>query len=68
MRPIMDVDLSNPPKGITRTIDGRRDVEEWGLKVQKMASVHSITLVLVSPLQVCADYAWGFADMTSRNR
>jgi hypothetical protein len=47
MRPIMDVDLSTPPKGITRTVDGRRDVEEWGLKVQKMASVHSITLVLV---------------------
>lgn len=48
MRPVMDVDLSQPPKGITRTVDGQRDVEEWGLKVQKMASVHSVTLVFVS--------------------
>lgn len=48
MTPIMDVDLSHPPKGVTRTVEGRRDVEEWGLKVQKMSSVHSITLVLVS--------------------
>jgi hypothetical protein len=52
MRPVMDVDLSAPPKGVTRTVDGRRDVEEWGLKVQKMASVHSITLVLVSLISV----------------
>lgn len=48
MRPVMDIDLSNPPKGVIRTVDGQREVEEWGLKVQKMASVHSITLVLVS--------------------
>lgn len=48
MTPIMDINMSIPPRGVTRTLDGRRDVEEWGLKVQKMASVHSVTLVFVS--------------------
>lgn len=48
MVPVMDVNLANPPKGVVRTVDGRRDIEEWGLKVQKMASVHSVTLVFVS--------------------
>lgn len=47
MTPVMDVNLASPPKGVVRTLDGRRDVEEWGLKVQKMASVHSVTLVFV---------------------
>ena len=31
-----------------RTGDGRREVEEWGLKVQKLANVHSVTLLFVS--------------------
>lgn len=48
MRPIMDLDASSPPQGVTRTLDGRREVEEWGLKVQKLASVHSVTLLFVS--------------------
>jgi len=47
MRPIMDINISSPPRGVTRTVDGLRDVEEWGMKVQKMANVHSITLVFV---------------------
>ena len=43
----MDINISSPPRGVTRTVDGLRDVEEWGMKVQKMANVHSITLVFV---------------------
>ena len=50
MRPIMDINISSPPRGVTRTVDGLRDVEEWGMKVQKMANVHSITLVFVRQL------------------
>ena len=46
--PVMDLDASSPPGGGRRTVDGRRDVEEWGLKVQKLASVHSVTLLFVS--------------------
>ncbi|OCF45278.1 hypothetical protein I317_00800 [Kwoniella heveanensis CBS 569] len=44
MNPIMDIDVSAPPPGAVRLPDGRRDVEEWGLKVQKLANVFSITL------------------------
>ena len=46
--PIMDLDTSSPPRGVTRTPDGRREVEEWALKVQKLANVHSVTLLFVS--------------------
>jgi hypothetical protein len=31
-----------------RAEGGRREVEEWPLKVQKMASVWSVTLMIVS--------------------
>lgn len=48
MKPIMDVDLSYPPKGVVRTSEGLREVEEWGLKVQRLASVFSVTLLFVS--------------------
>jgi hypothetical protein len=46
MRPLMDINIASPPR-VARTADGLRDVEEWGLKVQKMANVHSITLAFV---------------------
>jgi hypothetical protein len=49
MRPLMDINIASPPR-VVRTADGLRDVEEWGLKVQKMANVHSITLAFVCPL------------------
>jgi hypothetical protein len=49
MRPLMDINIASPPR-VARTADGLRDVEEWGLKVQKMANVHSITLAFVCPL------------------
>jgi len=42
----MDVDMTSPP--IVRGIGGVREVEEYGLKVQKLASVHSVTLFFVS--------------------
>ncbi|OXG85210.1 hypothetical protein C348_01601 [Cryptococcus neoformans Gb118] len=45
MTPIMDIDTSQPPVGIRRLPDGRRDVEEWPLKVQKLANVFSVTLL-----------------------
>ena len=48
MRPLMDINIASPPR-VARTADGLRDVEEWGLKVQKMANVHSITLAFVRP-------------------
>lgn len=48
MRPLMDINISTPPR-VIRTAEGLRDVEEWGLKVQKMANVHSITLAFVCP-------------------
>ncbi|EIW72737.1 hypothetical protein M231_07855 [Tremella mesenterica] len=44
MRAVMDLDVSQPLRE-NRGADGRRDIEEWGLKVQKMASVHSVTLL-----------------------
>ena len=47
LTPIMDFDSTSPPHGVSRTLDGRREIEEWGLKVQKLASVHSITLLFV---------------------
>jgi len=43
----MDINIASPPR-VARTAEGLRDVEEWGLKVQKMANVHSITLAFVS--------------------
>jgi len=43
---LMDVNISSPPPGARRLADGRREVEEWGLKVHKLASVHSVTLLL----------------------
>ncbi|KIR67538.1 hypothetical protein I314_01955 [Cryptococcus bacillisporus CA1873] len=45
MTPVMDIDTSQPPAGIRRLPDGRRDVEEWPLKVQKLANVFSVTLL-----------------------
>ncbi|ODO11923.1 hypothetical protein I350_00707 [Cryptococcus amylolentus CBS 6273] len=45
MTPIMDIDTSQPAAGVRRLPDGRRDVEEWPLKVQKLANVHSVTLL-----------------------
>lgn len=47
LTPIMDLDVSSPP-AVQRGVGGVRDVEEWGLKVQKLASVHSVTLFFVS--------------------
>ncbi len=55
MRPVQDVDISTSPSAWQvvpgaegRAAAGRREVEEWPLKVQKMASVWSVTLVVVS--------------------
>ncbi|KAL7423746.1 hypothetical protein Q5752_001328 [Cryptotrichosporon argae] len=42
-REVMDVDVGAPTVE-RRTAAGRRDVDEWALKVQKMASVFSVTL------------------------
>jgi len=39
---------------------GRREVEDWPLKVQKMASVWSVTLMVVS----MADWRTGWSAMT----
>jgi hypothetical protein len=50
LSPIMDLDVSSPPV-TQRGAGGLREVEEWGLKVQKLASVHSVTLFFVSPLR-----------------
>lgn len=47
MNPVMDIDVSAPAVQ-RRDIGGRREVDEWGLKVQKMASVFSVTLLFVS--------------------
>jgi hypothetical protein len=49
--PIMDLDITNPPPGYRRGVNGEREVEEWGLKVQKLANVHSVTLLFVSVLE-----------------
>lgn len=51
MRALMDINIATPPR-VARTAEGLRDVEEWGLKVQKMANVHSITLAFVCPLHL----------------
>lgn len=58
MKPVQDLDVAQSPSSsaatggpIAATGDGgggRRDVEEWPLKVQKMASVWSVTLMIVS--------------------
>lgn len=47
MTPIMDIDISSP-RLQRRDTAGRREIDEYGLKVQKMASVFSVTLVFVS--------------------
>ncbi|ORY28640.1 galactose-binding domain-like protein [Naematelia encephala] len=46
-QPIMDIDISSPPPAalVLRAAGGRREVEEWGLKVQKLANVHSVSLL-----------------------
>lgn len=46
MTPIMDIDVS-APRVQRRDTSGRREVDEFGLKVQRMASVFSVTLVFV---------------------
>lgn len=51
----MDIDTSQPPAGIRRLPDGRRDVEEWPLKVQKLANVFSVTLLFVSIICISPD-------------
>jgi hypothetical protein len=48
MAPIMDLDVEAPPPAYRRGVNGEREVEEWGLKVQKLANVHSVTLLFVS--------------------
>lgn len=55
MAPVMDIDTSQPPAGIRRLPDGRRDVEEWPLKVQKLANVFSVTLLFVSTICISPD-------------
>lgn len=47
MTPVMDIDVS-APRTQRRDAAGRREVDEWGLKVQRMASVFSVTLFFVS--------------------
>lgn len=47
MDPIMDLDVSEPPIQ-RRDLGGLRDVDEWPLKVQRMANVFSVTLLFVS--------------------
>lgn len=47
LTPIMDLDVSEPPVQ-RRDGAGRREVDEWSLKVQRMASVFSVTLLFVS--------------------
>lgn len=47
MVPIMDLDVSESPSDV-RDAAGRREVDSWALKVQRMASVHSVTLLFVS--------------------
>ena len=48
MTPIMDLDTTSPPPNAQRDGNGVRQVEEWSLKVQKLANVHSATLYFVS--------------------
>jgi hypothetical protein len=47
LTPLMDIDIMSP-QHVIRGVGGVREVEEWGLKVQKLASVFSVTLVFVS--------------------
>ena len=46
--PIMDIDVSFSPPSAMRRADGTREVEEWGLKVQRLANVFSVSLLFVS--------------------
>lgn len=55
LTPVQDLNLSQSPSLWQAGVDsegraegGRREVEEWPLKVQKMASVWSVTLMIVS--------------------
>ncbi len=55
MQPVQDIDISTSPSSWQATAGpdgrdsaGRREVEEWPLKVQKMASVFSVTIMVVS--------------------
>jgi hypothetical protein len=55
LTPVQDLNLSQSPSFWQAGVDsegraegGRREVEEWPLKVQKMASVWSVTLMIVS--------------------
>jgi hypothetical protein len=51
MNPVMDFDISSSNStgsAAPRDLGGRREVEDWPLKVQKMASVWSVTLYFVS--------------------
>lgn len=55
LTPVQDMNLSQSPSLWQAGVDsegraegGRREVEEWPLKVQKMASVWSVTLMIVS--------------------
>lgn len=48
LKSIMDLDISAPPPGYRRGPGGEREVEEWGLKVQRLANVHCVTLAFVS--------------------
>jgi len=57
LTPVQDINLSQSPSLWQAGVDsegraqgGRREVEEWPLKVQKMASVWSVTLMIVSPM------------------
>ncbi len=57
MNPVMDLDVSDPGLSLSPSSSvggsgagGIREVEEWGLKVQKMANVFSVTLLFVSPV------------------
>lgn len=59
MKPVQDIGIAQSPAGWQLGVDeegrgagGRREVEEWPLKVQKMASVSSITLMIVSLTKV----------------
>jgi hypothetical protein len=55
MQPVQDIDISTSPTSWLalsgsdgRDNAGRREVEEWPLKVQKFASIYSVTLMIVS--------------------
>jgi hypothetical protein len=55
LKPVQDLSLTESPSAWQVGVDsegrgegGRREVEEWPLKVHKMASVWSVTLMIVS--------------------